>query len=88
MPKLTQDQLAERWHMRNAPPFGGRSELIIDGTSLGRVVSDMLWEQRVDHRAVQMTGGQSWSQDGARYVNAGKTFMIEKASRSIAGSSA
>ncbi|QPM89118.1 hypothetical protein [Pseudooceanicola algae] len=62
--------------LRNAPPFGGKSELAIDGTSIGRVVSDMLWEQGVDHKAIQMTGGQDWSRKG-RYVNAGKTFMIE-----------
>lgn len=62
--------------LTNAPPFGGKSELAIDGTSIGRVVSDMLWEQNIDHKAVQMTGGQDWTRKG-RYVNAGKTFMIE-----------
>ena len=66
--------------LRNAPPFGGKSELVIDGTSLGRVVSDILWDDGVDHHAVQMTGGQSWKKQGARYVNAGKTFMIENLS--------
>lgn len=66
--------------LRNAPPFGGKSELVIDGTSLGRVVSDMLWDQGVSHHAVQMTGGQSWKKQGGRYVNAGKTFMIENLS--------
>ena len=30
--------------LRNAPPFGGKSHLVIDGTSIGRVVSDMLFE--------------------------------------------
>ena len=49
---------------------------MIDGTSIGRVVSDMLWEQGVDHNAVQMTGGQEWRRSG-RYVNASKTLMIE-----------
>lgn len=63
--------------VRNAPPFGGKSELVIDGTSIGRVVSDMLWDQGVGHNAVQMTGGQDWSKKSSRYVNAGKTFMIE-----------
>ena len=63
--------------MTNAPPFGGKSELVIDGTSLGRVVSDILWDQNIPHHAVQMTGGQSWKKESARYVNAGKTFMIE-----------
>lgn len=63
--------------LRNAPPFGGKSELVIDGTSIGRVVSDMLWGQSVDHHAIQMTGGQDWNKKSARYVNAGKTFMIE-----------
>lgn len=62
--------------LKNAPPFGGKSELAIDGTSIGRVVSDMLWDQSVDHKAVQMTGGQDWTRKG-RYVNAGKTFMVE-----------
>lgn len=62
--------------VRNASPFGGKSELVIDGTSIGRVVSDMLWEQGVDHNAVQMTGGQEWRRSG-RYVNASKTLMIE-----------
>lgn len=66
--------------LRNAPPFGGKSELVIDGTSLGRVVSDMLWDQSVDHHAEQMTGGQSWKKESSRYVNAGKTFMIENLS--------
>jgi hypothetical protein len=63
--------------LRNAPPFAGKTELSIDGTSIGRVVSDMLWDQGVDHKAVQMTGGQDWRKATARYVNAGKTFMIE-----------
>jgi len=63
--------------LTNAPPFGGKSELSIDGTSIGRVVSDMLWDQSVDHKAIQMTGGQDWRQASVRYVNAGKTFMIE-----------
>ena len=62
--------------LRNAPPFGGKSQLVIDGTSIGRVVSDMLWEQGVDHAAVQMTGGQEWRRSG-RYVNASKTLRIE-----------
>lgn len=62
--------------LRNAPPMSGKSELVIDGTSIGRVVSDMLHEQSVDHTAVQMTGGQEWRRSG-RYVNASKTLMIE-----------
>lgn len=62
--------------LRNAPPFGGKSQLVIDGTSIGRVVSDMMHEQSVDHTAVQMTGGQEWRRSG-RYVNASKTLMIE-----------
>ncbi len=62
--------------LRNAPPFGGKSELVIDGTSLGRVVSDMLWDQSIPHSAVQMTGGADWTRKG-RYVNASKTLMIE-----------
>ena len=62
--------------LRNAPPFGGKSELVIDGTSIGRVVSDVLADQGVDHTAITMTGGQDWNRKG-RYVNASKTLMIE-----------
>lgn len=62
--------------LRNAKPFGGKSELVIDGTSIGRVVSDMLDEQGISHTAVQMTGGSDWTRKG-RYVNASKTLMIE-----------
>ena len=62
--------------LRNAAPFGGKSELIIDGTSIGRVVSDMLKDQGVDRKAIQMTGGQDWTRKG-RYVNASKTLMVE-----------
>ena len=65
--------------LRNAPPFGGKSDLAIDGTSIGRVVSDMLHEQNVPHFAVQMTGGQDWSRKG-RYINASKTLMVENLS--------
>lgn len=54
--------------LRNAPPFGGKSELVIDGTSLGRVVSDLLFDQNVPHAAIQMTGGADWNRKG-RYVN-------------------
>lgn len=62
--------------LRNAPPFGGKSELVTDGTSLGRVVSDMLWEQGIPHTAIQMTGGSDYNRKG-RYCNASKTLMIE-----------
>lgn len=62
--------------LRNAPPFGGKSDLVIDGTSLGRVVSDMLFEQSVPHTAIQMTGGSDYTTKG-RYCNASKTLMVE-----------
>ncbi len=62
--------------LKNAPPFAGKSELAIDATAVGRVVADLMWEQNVDFHAVTMTAGQEWSRKG-RYVNAGKTFMIE-----------
>ena len=62
--------------LRNAAPFGGKSELIIDGTSIGRVCSDILAEQGVDHIAVTMTGGQDYSRKG-RYCNCSKTLMVE-----------
>lgn len=63
--------------LKNAPPFGGKSELAIDGTSIGRVVSDMMTAQSVPHWAITMTGGQEWSKKSGRYVSAGKTFMVE-----------
>lgn len=62
--------------LKNAPPFGGKSQLVIDGTSIGRVVSDMFDDQGVPHFAIQMTSGQEWRRSG-KYINAGKTFMIE-----------
>lgn len=62
--------------LRNAAPFGGKSELVIDGTSIGRVCSDILAEQGVDHIAVTMTGGQDYSRKG-RYCNCSKTLMVE-----------
>ena len=43
-------------------------------------MSDMLWDQGVNHKAVQIIGGQDWRQASARYVNAGKTFMVENLS--------
>ena len=63
--------------LKNAPPMGGKSELVIDGTSIGRVVSDMLEAQNVPHKAITMTAGQDWSRKSGRYVSAGKTFMVE-----------
>lgn len=62
--------------LKNAQPFAGKSQLVIDGTSIGRVVSDMLEGQNVQHTAVQMGAGQEWVRKG-RYVNAGKTFLVE-----------
>lgn len=38
--------------LKNAPPFAGKTALCIDGTSIGRVVSDMLWEQNVNHHEI------------------------------------
>lgn len=63
--------------LRNAPPFGGKSRLVIDGTSIGRVVSDMLEGDGVPHTAVTMTAGQEWSKKTSRYVSAGKTLLVE-----------
>lgn len=62
--------------LRNAPPFGGKSQLVIDGTSIGRVCSDILADQGIDHTAIQMTGGQDWRRSG-RYCNVSKTLMVE-----------
>lgn len=62
--------------LKNAKQWASKSHLVIDGTSVGRVMSDMLTEMSVPHDAVQMTGGQEWRRKG-RYVNASKTLMIE-----------
>ena len=51
-------------------------ELVIDATGLGRVISDMLTEQRVPHIAIQSVVGQNWSRKG-KYVNVGKNLLIE-----------
>ena len=57
-------------------PLRGRARLVIDASGLGRVVSDLLFEQGVEHHAVQMTVGQNWVEKG-RYVNVGKTLLLE-----------
>ena len=57
-------------------PLRGRVRLVIDASGLGRVVSDMLTEQRVEHHAIQMTVGQNWVKKD-RYVNVGKTLLLE-----------
>ena len=62
--------------LKNAQPWASKSHLVIDGTSIGRVMSDMLTEANVPHTAVQMTAGQEWRRAG-KYVNASKTLMIE-----------
>lgn len=65
--------------LKTAQPFAGRSQLLIDGTGLGRVVSDMLEEQNIPHTPITMTAGADWKRNG-RYVNASKTLMIENTS--------
>jgi hypothetical protein len=57
-------------------PLRGRTRLAIDASGLGRVVSDLMSEQGVDHHAIQMTVGQNWVEKG-RYVNVGKTLLLE-----------
>jgi hypothetical protein len=57
-------------------PLRGRARLVIDASGLGRVVSDLLFEQRVQHHAIQMTVGQNWVEKD-RYVNVGKTLLLE-----------
>lgn len=57
-------------------PLRGRCRLVIDASSLGRVVSDLLHEQRIEHDAIQMTVGQNWTRKD-RYVNVGKMLLLE-----------
>lgn len=57
-------------------PLRGRTRLVIDGSGLGRVCSDLMFEQGVPHDAIQMTVGQNWVKKG-RYVNVGKTLLLE-----------
>jgi hypothetical protein len=57
-------------------PLRGRARLVIDASGLGRVVSDLLFDQGVRHDAVQMTVGQNWVEKD-RYVNVGKMLLLE-----------
>lgn len=57
-------------------PLRGRTRLVIDGSGLGRVVSNLLDDQGVQHDAIQMTVGQNWARKD-RYVNVGKTLLLE-----------
>lgn len=57
-------------------PLRGRAKLVIDASGLGRVVSDLLHEQRISHHAIQMTVGQNWVEKD-RYVNVGKMLLLE-----------
>lgn len=57
-------------------PLRGRAKLVIDASGLGRVVSDLLHEQRINHHAIQMTVGQNWVEKD-RYVNVGKMLLLE-----------
>jgi hypothetical protein len=57
-------------------PLRGRTRLAIDGSGLGRVCSDLIFEQGVEHDAIQMTVGQNWTRKD-RYVNVGKTLLLE-----------
>lgn len=60
-------------------PLRGRTRLVVDGSGLGRVVSDLLHDAGVQHTAIQMTAGQNWKRSG-RYTNVGKTLMLENLS--------
>lgn len=57
-------------------PLRGRAKLVIDASGLGRVVSDLLFDQGVEHHAIQMTVGQNWVKKD-RYVNVGKMLLLE-----------
>lgn len=57
----------------------GKVRLIVDGSGLGRVVSDLLTDASVPHTAIQMVAGQNWARKG-RYVNVGKTLLLENLS--------
>lgn len=70
------DVLDHLVRLRNAAPFAGKTQLVIDGTSFGRVLSDQATDQGVPHIAIQFTTGQNWSRNG-KYVNAGRSLMIE-----------
>lgn len=59
-----------------AKPFAGKCKLVIDGSGLGAVVSDILVADNVPHTAITMTAGQNWSEKG-RKVSVGKTLLIE-----------
>lgn len=50
--------------LMNRDAISGRVHLSIDGTSIGRVVSDLLRENVIPHNACTMTVGQNWSRKG------------------------
>lgn len=60
-------------------PLRGRTKLVVDGSGLGRVVSDLLRDAGVQHTAIQMTVGQNWKKTG-HYTNVGKTLLLENLS--------
>ena len=57
-------------------PLTGRTQLVIDATGLGRVVSDLFAEARIEHTAIQIVVGQEWRRRD-RFVNVGKHALLE-----------
>ena len=73
------DVVSHILRVMNQPQLRGRTRLVVDGSGLGRVVSDLLRDAKVAHDAIQMTVGQNWVRKG-NYVNVGKTLMLENLS--------
>lgn len=73
------DVVSHILRVMNQPQLRGRTRLVVDGSGLGRVVSDLLRDAKVDHIAIQMTVGQNWTRKG-HYTNVGKTLMLENLS--------
>ena len=58
------------------PDLQGRTKLCVDATGLGAPFCDVLTQGGVDHLAMTMTAGASWSRDGHR-VTVSKNTLLE-----------
>lgn len=58
------------------PELQGRTQLVVDATGLGQPFCDVLTEGGIDHIAVTMTAGQSWTRKGNKATVA-KNVLLE-----------
>jgi hypothetical protein len=58
------------------PDLHGRTKLCVDSTGLGAPFCDVLTQGGIEHFAMTMTAGASWTQDGRR-VTVSKNTLLE-----------